>query len=53
MRHITFTDGVHFLAAVGLATVAVTGAGVLALVAARFVEEMQRARAARVLAGGL
>lgn len=53
MRHLTFTDGVHFLAAVGLATVAVTGLGVTALVVARFVEEMQRARAVKALGGAL
>jgi hypothetical protein len=50
MRRLTFTDGVYALALVGLGTVLVTGGGVVALVAGRFIEELQRARAARRVA---
>ena len=50
MRRLTFTDAVYALAAVGLGTVLVTGTGVVALVAGRFIEELQRARAAKRVA---
>jgi hypothetical protein len=50
MRRLTFTDGIYALALVGLGTVIVTGAGVVTVVAGRFIEELQRARAARRLA---
>lgn len=45
MRHITFTDGVYILAAIGGAAVITTGLGVIGLIAARFIEEMQQQRA--------
>lgn len=53
MRHITFTDGIYVLAAIGGAAVVVTGLSVTALVVGRFVEEVARARAVKALGGGL
>lgn len=44
MRHLTFTDGIYALAAIGGAAVVACGLGVTALVAGRFVEELTRSR---------
>lgn len=47
-RRPTFTDGIYILAAIGGAAVITTGLGVIGLITARFIEEMQQQRARAV-----